>query len=192
MFRENLRSAPIQKDWSVSRQSVQSYALASDLPQDYDLRQRTGRPMSHMRGESRRSTRVPLKVVISAHGPSEPLTCDGETIVVNRHGARILCTVPLRLGLKIEIHVIITDKSANAEVVYVDPERPFVCGIELHKPENIWGLSLPPDDWYEHSHEAWNLSCMEKAPTLQFGAFVFGGGKVGQNGVSTILDSPSR
>ena len=34
-------------------------------------------------GESRRSTRVPLKVVISARGITEPLTCDGETIVVN-------------------------------------------------------------------------------------------------------------
>jgi hypothetical protein len=56
------------------------------------------------------------------------------------------------MGLKIEVHVIMTDKSAAAEVVYVDPERPFVRGIELDKPENIWGLSFPPDDWYE-THE---------------------------------------
>lgn len=99
--------------------------------------------------ESRRSTRVPLKVVISAHGLNERLTCDGETIVVNRHGALISCTVPLAIGLKIEIHVIITDKRANAEVVYVDAERQFVCGIALEKPGNIWGLSFPPDDWYD-------------------------------------------
>jgi len=26
-----------------------------------------------------------------------------------------------------------------------------VCGIALLKPENIWGLSLPPDAWYGHS-----------------------------------------
>jgi hypothetical protein len=110
--------------------------------------------MSQMRGESRRSTRVPLKVIISAQGLSEPLTCDGETIVVNRHGARISSTVPLRLGLDIEIHVIITDKRAPAHVVYIDPEQPFVCGIALDKPENIWGLSFPPDDWYEESHES--------------------------------------
>ena len=101
--------------------------------------------------ESRRSTRVPLKVVITAQGLNEPRTCDGETIVVNRHGARILCTVPLHLGLKIEIHVVITDKRSNAQVVYVDPDQPFVCGIALDKPENIWGLSFPPDDWYEEN-----------------------------------------
>ena len=107
--------------------------------------------MSQMRGETRRSTRVPLKVLISAQGISEPLTCDGETVVVNRHGALISSTVPLRMGLKLEIHVIITDKRASAEVIYVDAERPFVCGIALEKPENIWGLSLPPDDWYERN-----------------------------------------
>ena len=108
--------------------------------------------MSQMRGESRRSTRVPLKVVISAKGLSQPLTCDGETMVVNRHGALVSCTVPLRMGMKIEVHVIMTDKRAAAEVVFVHPERPFVCGIALDEPENIWGLSLPPDDWYE-THE---------------------------------------
>ncbi len=100
-------------------------------------------------GELRRSTRVPLKVVISAQGLNEPLICHGETVVVNRHGARILCSDPLHLGLKIEIHVVITDKRAKAQVVYVDPEQTLVCGIALDQPENIWGLSFPPDDWYE-------------------------------------------
>src|SRR5437879_1277309 len=109
-----------------------------------------GKTMAEVRvGESRRSTRVPLKVVISAQGVGEPLTCDGETIVVNRHGALISSTVPLRMGLKIEVHVIMTDKRAKAEVVYLDAERPFVCGIALEKTENVWGLSIPPDDWFE-------------------------------------------
>ena len=108
--------------------------------------------MSQVRSDARRSTRVPLKVVISAQAVSEPLTCDGETIVVNRHGALISSTVPLRMGLKIEVHVIMTDKRAPAEVVYLDAEQPFVCGVALEEPENIWGLSFPPDDWFE-THE---------------------------------------
>ena len=109
--------------------------------------------MSQVRvAESRRSTRVPLKVLIAAQGLSEPLTCDGETIVVNHHGALISCTAPLRVGMKIQITVLLTDKRAAAEVVYVDPERPFLCGVALAKPENIWGVSIPPDDWYE-THE---------------------------------------
>src|SRR5256885_14214704 len=107
--------------------------------------------MSKMRAGNRVEARVfpsrlsfPLKL--------SALTCDGETIVVNRHGALISSTVPLPMGLKVEVHVIITDKRAKAEVVHVDAERPFVCGIALDRPENIWGLSFAPDDWYE-THE---------------------------------------
>jgi hypothetical protein len=70
--------------------------------------------------------------------------------VVNLHGALILTAVPLQVGMKIEIYVILTDKRASAEVVYVDPEQPRHCGIGLAKPQNIWGLSLPPDDWREN------------------------------------------
>jgi hypothetical protein len=94
-----------------------------------------------------------LKVAIEAHGMSEPLTCQGETFVVNLHGALILTAVGLRVGMKISIHVCLTDKRAPAEVVYVDPDQPRHCGIKLEKPENIWGVSLPPDDWYEAAAE---------------------------------------
>jgi hypothetical protein len=80
---------------------------------------------------------------------SEPLTCEGETIVVNLHGALILSGVGLRIGMKIGLHVLLTDKRAVADVVYVDPEHPRHCGINLEKPGNIWGLPLPPDDWDE-------------------------------------------
>lgn len=106
------------------------------------------------RVESRKSTRIPLKVVIATKSLSESLTCDGETIVVNRHGALISSTLPLRVGMKIEIHVIMTDKRALGEVVYVDPQQPRVSGIALQKPDNIWGLSFPPDDWYEANQES--------------------------------------
>src|SRR5579864_1913178 len=99
--------------------------------------------------ESRRSTRVRLKVAIEAHGLSEPVTCEGETLVVNLHGALILTAVALRVGMKISVHVRLTDKRAAAEVVYVDPDQPRHCGINLERPENVWGLSSPPDDWHE-------------------------------------------
>jgi len=102
--------------------------------------------------ESRRSTRVPLKVVIR-EWISNSLICDGETIIVNLHGALISTAAALSKGMRIEIQVFLTDKRARAEVVYVDPQQPLHCGIALAKPENIWGLSLPPDDWHESDLE---------------------------------------
>jgi hypothetical protein len=104
--------------------------------------------------ESRRSTRVPLKIVITAQSLTKPLTCDGETIVVNRHGALISSSVPLRIELRIKIQVVVTGMRAAAKVVHVDPERPLMCGIALEIPENIWDLSLPPNDWYDNGCES--------------------------------------
>ena len=120
------------------------------IPFGWGRRRMTSNPLDR---ESRRSTRVRLKVRIEALGVSEPLTCEGETFVVNLHGALILTAVALRVGMKIGIHVLLTGKRAIADVVYVDPEQPRQCGINLEKPENIWGLSSPPDDWHKGDTE---------------------------------------
>ena len=96
--------------------------------------------------ESRRSTRVPLKVVIAIEGGAE---CEGETIVVNLHGAMVATAIGLKGDTRISIHVHLTDKRSAARVVYVDSRNPLRCGIELEKPQNIWGVPLPPDDWEE-------------------------------------------
>jgi hypothetical protein len=82
-------------------------------------------------GESRRSTRVPLKVLITIEGGAESRTCEGETIVVNLHGALIATAIGLSSGMGISIHVYLTDKP------------------ELDEPRNIWGVPLTPDDWEE-------------------------------------------
>jgi len=95
-----------------------------------------------------------LQILINVLGLGEPLVGDGETIIVNRHGALIISTVPLRVGMRIAVLVVSTSKRGDAKVVYVDPERPRVCGIALDKPENIWGVSVPPDDWQEDGSEA--------------------------------------
>jgi len=101
--------------------------------------------------ESRRSTRVALKVVITVEGGAESRTCDGETIVVNLHGALIATAIGLSSGMRISIYVYLTDKRAAARVVYIDPKNPLRCGIELDEPRNIWGVSVPPDNWDETS-----------------------------------------
>jgi hypothetical protein len=87
--------------------------------------------------------------VIEVQGVTEPLTCDGETLVVNLHGALIMTAVALRVGMNVFVHVHKTDRRAAAEVVYVDPDQPRHCGINLAKPENIWGIALPPENWRE-------------------------------------------
>ncbi len=105
--------------------------------------------------ESRRSSRVPLKVAIAVEGDAASLTCEGETVVVNLHGALISSGIALGVGMRISIHVYLTDKRAKARVAYIDPEDASRCGVELDQPQNIWGVPLPPADWDEtalHPH----------------------------------------
>ena len=84
-------------------------------------------------------------------GVSEPFTCEGETIVVNLHGALISTALALWVGTNIDIQVYLTGKRAQAKVVCVDLDQPRKCGVALTKPQNIWGISLPPDDWHEET-----------------------------------------
>jgi hypothetical protein len=86
-------------------------------------------------------------VTITVQGSVETRTCEGETIVVNLQGALIATGIALSSGMRISIHVYVTDKHAAARVVYVDLENPLHCGIELDEPRNIWGVPLPPNDW---------------------------------------------
>jgi hypothetical protein len=101
--------------------------------------------------ENRRSTRVRMKVHIAAQSVTEPFVCEGDTIVVNLHGALISTAIALRVSMRIDIHVLDTGKHARAQVVYVDPDHPRLCGISLENPENIWGVSLQPDDWSDNT-----------------------------------------
>jgi PilZ domain-containing protein len=100
---------------------------------------------STTRSEPRRSTRVPIRVSVEVLGTG--MSCDGETIVVNMHGALVKTSSPLELGTRITIHVQLTGKSAQGRVVLASRERPMEFGIGLDQPQNIWGISLPPADW---------------------------------------------
>jgi hypothetical protein len=100
--------------------------------------------------DSRRSARVPLKLLISLED-STHRTCEAETEIVNLHGALINAAIELPYGAEISIHVYLTGKYAKARVVFINFLNRRQCGVELEQPENIWGVSLPPDDWSESS-----------------------------------------
>jgi hypothetical protein len=103
-----------------------------------------------MLSDVRRSTRVPLRLLITALELPKGSTCEGETVTVNLHGGLIRSALAFRVGQKIQLEVLIAGKKAEAEVVWSDPEKPLTCGVALAKPQNIWGVALPPDDWLRY------------------------------------------
>jgi hypothetical protein len=108
---------------------------------------------SDLASDRRRSTRVRLKVAIEAQGVAEHLNCEGQTEVVNLHGAFISTAIPLRVGMTVDVRVMVTGKRARATVIYVDREQPRFCGVALDQSQNIWGIVLPPEDWSEDDLE---------------------------------------
>ena len=102
------------------------------------------------RRDLRRSTRVPIRVHL--HVRATGLSCEGETIIVNLHGALVKATSALELNTAINIEVPLTGKTASARVVHSNTDHPLEYGIALDQPQNIWGVQLPPDDWRDE-HE---------------------------------------
>ncbi len=76
----------------------------------------------------------------------------GTTVVVSLHGALIHTERPLELRSRILLTVYLTGKQVNATVVFKEPSDSQKSGIELEVPQNIWGVSLAPDDWDGHTH----------------------------------------
>ncbi len=102
--------------------------------------------------EHRRSTRVRLDVSIGVEGESGVMK--GVTVVVNLHGALIRVPSALEMGSRVIIEAYLTGKSVPAHVVFVSPDDPQTYGIELEMPQNIWGVSLTPDDWEQEREMA--------------------------------------
>jgi hypothetical protein len=94
--------------------------------------------------QKRRSSRVLLSVPIVISGPD--FEVEGETIDVNRHGAKIRTSYRLSLGMEVRVTIASTGQSRPARVVLLEVGE---FGIELETPENFWGVYSPPSDWQE-------------------------------------------
>ena len=76
-------------------------------------------------------------MVIALEGGTEHRTCAGDTIVVNLHGALVATAIGLSTGMRISIHVYLTDKRAAAQVVYIDLRVRCSAGLNLMSHETF-------------------------------------------------------
>lgn len=97
----------------------------------------------------RRSSRVLVSLALAVSGQKSDgshVSGAAETILVNRHGARIRSTVPLEPRMEVRVAMLAPYKWRVGQVVWADSgEKEY--GIELHRPENFWGIFFPPEDW---------------------------------------------
>jgi hypothetical protein len=98
---------------------------------------------------ARRSSRVLVSLPLAVSGQKSDgshISGAAETILVNRHGARIRCTVPLETKMEVRVAMLAPYKWRVGQVVWADSGE-SEYGIELSRPENFWGIYFPPEDW---------------------------------------------
>jgi hypothetical protein len=97
----------------------------------------------------RRSSRVLVSLPLAVSGQKSDgshVSGAAETILVNRHGARIRSNVPLEPRMEVRVAMLAPYKWRVGQVVWADfLEKEY--GIELSRPENFWGIYFPPEDW---------------------------------------------
>lgn len=100
-------------------------------------------------GRARRSSRVLVSLPLAVSGQKSDgshISGAAETILVNRHGARIRSSVPLEDRMEVRLALLAPYKWRVGHVVWADgSEKEY--GIELGRPENFWGIQFPPEDW---------------------------------------------
>jgi len=97
----------------------------------------------------RRSSRVLVNLPLAVSGQKSDgshISGSAETILVNRHGARIRSAVQLETRMEVRVAMLAPYKWRVGQVVWAD-SRENEYGIELHRPENFWGIYFPPEDW---------------------------------------------
>lgn len=106
--------------------------------------------MTQLDGErGRRSSRVLVNLPLAVSGQKSDgshVSGAAETIIVNRHGARIRSSVPLEPRMEVRVAILAPYKWRVGQVVWADSDEKEY-GIELSRPENFWGIYFPPEDW---------------------------------------------
>jgi hypothetical protein len=105
---------------------------------------------------ARRSTRLAIAIPITFSGKDAAGNAFKEntrTIIVNKHGAKILTAHQMTLGAEVQVENRALGLTGRACIVWISekrlPQKPGEVGIQLFEAENIWGIEFPPQDWQE-------------------------------------------
>ena len=101
----------------------------------------------------RRSSRVFARMQVRAAGRDNrghKFTKQGETIVINAHGALLYLDVEIDMGALVTLRSPATEEDQESRVVYIGgaSDRGMRLGLEFVSPApHFWGIEFPPSDW---------------------------------------------
>jgi len=101
----------------------------------------------------RRSSRVFARMHVRAAGRDNrghKFTKQGETIVINAHGALLYLDIEIDMGAPVTLRSPATEEDQESRVVYIGgaSDRGLRLGLEFVSPApHFWGIEFPPTDW---------------------------------------------
>ena|ERR1700756_3113010 len=100
----------------------------------------------------RRSTRIPCEIPVTLTGlDSTNASSRAVIILVNVQGCALRSDHPMQVGSTVRVEGLPSGKSAYARIVNCislgEHEKLWLLGLALVKPENVWGIKTPPNDW---------------------------------------------
>jgi len=101
----------------------------------------------------RRSSRVFARMHVRASGRDNrghKFTKQGETIVINAHGALLYLDAEIDMGALVTLRSPATEEDQESRVVYIGgaSDRGMRLGLEFVSPApHFWGIEFPPSDW---------------------------------------------
>jgi len=110
--------------------------------------------------DNRRSTRlsISIPIVISdVDGDGNPFSESVRTLIVNKHGGKIMTARHLARGTEVVIENRALGVMAKACVAWLNEKHRegnlHHVGLQLLEAQNIWGIAFPPDDWRSEIEE---------------------------------------
>ena len=102
----------------------------------------------------RRSTRLSISIPIVISGVDalgQEFSESVRTLVVNKHGGKILTTRHLAMGTEVLIENRAVGAVAKAGVAWLSEKHSagdlHHVGLQLLEAQNVWGIAFPPEDW---------------------------------------------
>lgn len=105
-------------------------------------------PASNRRRSQRVVIRIPVKLHFTLESRSEVL--EAKTVVVNDHGALLICARVFPTGTRLEVENLRNGRRHPCRVLRVPriTDMGFEVPVEFDSPApGFWGISFPPPNW---------------------------------------------
>jgi hypothetical protein len=91
--------------------------------------------------------------MLTSLDPARPFSEPCLVILVNLQGCAARSGRPVEIGARIRLEGLPSRNNVTARVVNCiqlgDYEKPWLLGLALTEPGNVWGVQAPPADWMQ-------------------------------------------